>query len=227
MNVQVIKSHKITILRFIVQLLYFLTFFVAIISQNLMSLLILASAVLLGPIFCGWFCSFGFFQDVLRYFGQIFKKKPLEVDYKIHKYLRFSRYLILAGVAVAGGIFLFPDDIKHTLFKLLKGHISFNTAFWAFIVLGVLSLFAHRFYCRYLCPFGAKLGLLALFRLFTIKKDSSECISCKICSSKCPMHIEVDKINNLFNPNCVNCFRCIENCPKKCLKLGLRNYLKP
>jgi formate hydrogenlyase subunit 6/NADH:ubiquinone oxidoreductase subunit I len=28
-----------------------------------------------------------------------------------------------------------------------------------------------------------------------------------------------------MSPNCVACFRCIENCPKKALCLGMRDYV--
>lgn len=222
-----IKKYKISILRFFVQLIYLTLFILAVLSNNIIFILTIISAMLLGPIFCGWLCFFGFFQDVSRYIGSIFKKKSIDINYSVNNFLRFSRYIILIGTVVLGGIFLFPERVKHSFSVILKGHLHINSMLWALIILGILSLFTKRFFCRYLCAYGAKLGIISLFRPFTIKRTSEKCIHCKICDEQCLMHIEVSKTNNLASPNCINCFRCIESCPKGCLNIGLRNYLNP
>ena len=220
------KKNKISILRFIVRLTYLAIFLASILSRNFVFTFIMITAVVLGPIFCGWMCFVGFYQDCLRYIGWFIKKNPIEIDDAIHKYLKFSRYVILVGALTVGGLFLFPGKAWHNFSLLLKGHVIVDATLYFLIALGILSLFTKRFFCRYFCTFGAKLGLYSLLRLVTINRDSS-CISCKSCSRACPMHIQVDKINSLVNPNCINCLRCIETCPKKSLKIGFRNYLKP
>lgn len=226
MNISIIKKYKISILRFICQLLYLALFVASILSKNFVFIFITVTAILLGPIFCGWMCFVGLYQDILRYLGKFIKKDPIELNENIHKYLKFSRYVILVGALVVGGLFLFPGKVWHNFSQLIKGHVVVDITLYFLLALGVLSLFTNRFFCRYFCTFGAKLGLYSLLRPITINRDNS-CISCKLCNKECPMHIEVSKINSLVNPNCINCLKCLECCPKKSLKIGFRNYLKP
>lgn len=226
------KIKKISIIRFIVQLTYVGIFLAGILSHNLVILFITVSAILLGPIFCGWMCFMGFYQDLCRYIGLIIKKRPfgkepLELPEKVHNILKYSRYLLLLCVLTIGGLFLFPGKIRETTVAVLKGRVVFDMAFYGLIIFGIISLFTKRFFCRYCCVFGAKLGLYSLLRPITINRDSSTCINCKLCDKECLMHIQVDKINSLVNPNCINCLKCVECCPKGSLKFGLRNYLKP
>lgn len=226
MNIEPIKKYKISILRFISQLLYLALFIASILSKKALFIFITITAILLGPFFCGWMCFVGFYQDCLRYIGKFIKKDPLEIDEKFHKYLKYSRYFLLIGSLTIGGLFLFPGKAWYSFSQLIKGHVIIDITLYFLLALGILSLFTRRFFCRYFCTFGAKLGLYSLLRPITINRNSS-CIACKRCSHACPMHIQVDKINSLANPNCINCLKCLETCPNESLKVGIRNYLKP
>lgn len=220
------KRNRISILRFVTQLLYLVLFIASILSKNFVLMFITLTAIILGPIFCGWMCFLGLYQDSLRYLGQFIKKDPIELNEKFHNILKYSRYILLLGAITIGGLFLFPGKIWFNFSQLIKGHALVDATLYFLVALGILSLFTRRFFCRYCCTFGAKLGLYSLLRPLTINKDDS-CISCGLCSKECPMHIEVAKTNSLANPNCINCLKCVEICPKNSLKLGIRNYLKP
>lgn len=220
------KINKISILRFVAQLAYLAIFVTGIISRNYVMLFITVSAVLLGPIFCGWMCFVGLYQDCCRYLGKLIKKEPIEISEKIHSVLKYSRYIILFGSLTLGGIFLFPSHAWSSAAGVVKGHAVIDFAFYFMIFVGVLSLFTQRFFCRYFCTFGAKLGLYSLLRPITINRKDS-CISCKLCAVECPMHIDVAKVNSLANLNCINCLKCVEGCPNNSFKIGFRNYLKP
>lgn len=217
---------KLSLLRFTIQILYVGVFLAGIISHNYVMLFVTITAILFGPIFCGWMCFMGLYQDVCRYVGSLIKKDPIEIPDKVHSVLLYSRYLIFVGALTIGGFFLFPGEVRGTTVDILKGHSILNLTFYCFIFFGILSLFTKRFFCRYFCIFGAKLGLFSLLRPITINRKDS-CVSCKLCSKVCPMHINVDKGNSLVNPNCINCLKCVESCPNGSLKVGLRNYLKP
>lgn len=219
-------EHKISILRLIVQITYLIIFITGILSHNFIMLFITITAIFLGPIFCGWMCFVGLYQDICRYVGKFIKIKSIDFGEKAHSYLKYSRYLILIGSITIGSLFLFPGKIWKSMMWAVKGHITIDLAFYCLIFLGILSLFSQRFFCRYFCTFGAKLGLYSLLRPITINRKET-CISCNNCSKECPMHIKVSKINSLVNPNCINCLKCIEVCPNKSLKIGLRNYFKP
>lgn len=220
------KNNKISISRLFIQMLYLILFAYGLISHKYIMLFIMITAVLLGPIFCGWMCFVGFYQDICRYLGRLIKKEPFEISEKLHSILKYSRYLILLGTIMIGGAFLFPGKIWHKVSELVRGNFIIDLAFYCVILLGFVSLFTKRFFCRYFCAFGAKLGLFALLRLITINRKKT-CVSCGLCNNECLMKIEVEKINSLANPNCVNCLKCVECCPNNSLKIGLRNYLRP
>jgi len=220
------KNHKISIFRFITQVMFLGLFVFGLVSFKPLMLFLIISSIILGPFFCGWMCFVGFYQDICRYVGSIFKKAPVEPPDKLQNILKFSRYIILLGAITIGGIFLFPNKVWGSFAGYLKGHIEINFVFYFLILLGILSLFTRRFFCRYLCPIGAKLGLYSLLRPITINK-STRCISCGICKTICPMGINLERTNSLASPICIDCLQCTEACPKNCLKLGNRNYLKP
>lgn len=52
-----------------------------------------------------------------------------------------------------------------------------------FLVVGV---FVGRPYCRYLCPYGAILGLLSKVSKWHVKIPPDRCIQCRLCEESCP-----------------------------------------
>lgn len=221
-----LSRKRISEVRVLTQLAYLGIFIAGILSHNIVFWFITITAVLCGPLFCGWMCFLGSYQDALRNIGKFIKKEPIEPNEKVHNVLKYSRFILFACVIVFGGIFLFSGNVWHEFSMLIKGKGQVDAALYFLVALGVLSLFSRRIFCRYFCTFGAKLGLFSLLKPITINRDGS-CISCKKCSKECLMGIKVEKINSLVNPNCINCLKCVEVCPKNSLKIGVRNYLKP
>jgi polyferredoxin len=50
----------------------------------------------------------------------------------------------------------------------------------------VVGLFVGRPYCRYLCPYGAILGLLSKVSKWHVQIPPDECIQCRLCEEVCP-----------------------------------------
>ena len=50
----------------------------------------------------------------------------------------------------------------------------------------VIGLFVGRPYCRYLCPYGAILGVLSRFSKWHLRIPPAECIQCRLCEDVCP-----------------------------------------
>ncbi len=82
-----------------------------------------------------------------------------------------------------------------------------------------LNLLAPRFWCRYLCPLGALLGLLGRAPVFR-KVVGPGCTSCGRCVAQCKMAAVRPK-GFLSDPaECVQCFDCVAECPRRAI--GIR-----
>ena len=86
------------------------------------------------------------------------------------------------------------------------------------IVIGVLFLLSvvfRNFWCRYLCPYGALLGLASLLSPNKIKRNTDTCIDCALCAKACPSNIKVDKVKAVWSDECSTCMSCVDSCPVK------------
>ena len=83
------------------------------------------------------------------------------------------------------------------------------------IVLFLLSLFFRNFWCRFLCPYGALIGLASLFNFSRISRNEDSCISCQACTRVCPSRIKVSEKKAVLTPECTSCLQCVEACPVK------------
>lgn len=153
-------------------------------------------SILFGPVFRGWICPFGTFQEIIGKIGRkIFKKKYNHfIPEKFDKVLRYLRYVVLALVlyntAVTAKLVFQDIDPYYALFNMFTGEVAIT----AYIILGIVmiaSLFVERPFCKYMCPYGAVLGVSNLFRVFKIKRNQKTCVDCKACDSICPMNINV------------------------------------
>lgn len=176
-------------------------------------------SILFGPVFCGWVCPLGTLQQWVSALG---KKLGLygriRISEKVDPILRYLRYGVLLWVlyvtAVSGQLIFADYDPYYALFNFWSGEIALS-AIVILIVTLVLSLFMHRPWCKYLCPFGALLGLTNKIRIFGIKRNAQTCISCHKCTQACPMDIDVEHKTTVKSTQCISCYACTsqETCP--------------
>jgi polyferredoxin len=69
------------------------------------------------------------------------------------------------------------------------------------------------FWCRYLCPYGALLGLSSLFSPTRIQRNPVACIDCAKCAKACPAALQVDKVRSVKSVECTGCLECVAVCP--------------
>ncbi len=171
-------------------------------------LAIVLMSLVFGKSFCSWFCPVGFISELVGDFGQkIFKKKlklPKWLDYP----LRSLKYLLL-GFLFYAVFFLMSDialraflDSPYNLVADLKMYYFFADLSRAAIIilstLFVLSIFIRGFWCRYLCPYGALLGMFNFLSPNKIKRNPVSCIDCGLCAKACPSNIKVDKVKTVL-----------------------------
>jgi len=100
-------------------------------------------------------------------------------------------------------------DVRMLQFFLAPGPILLGFL----LVFLILALFVQNPWCRYLCPYGALLGLVSLTSLARITRDPTLCVRCNACSSRCPAWLPVMIKTTVRSPECFACYRCVQGCP--------------
>ena len=187
-------------------------------------LAILALGLFLKKAFCSWLCPVGTLSEVLwrlgaRLFGRNFEP-PRWLDYPLRslKYLVLLFFLWAAwkmdGPALQGFLYSPFNAAADLRMYLFFARIS-ATALAVVLVLAALSLAVKNVWCRYLCPYGALLGLLSLASPLRITRSKATCIDCKLCTKACPSRIQVHEATRVGSDECTGCYRCVEACPVK------------
>jgi len=173
--------------------------------------------------FCGWVCPVGTLSELVSKSGRWIAGRSLKMPVYIDYPLRSVKYLLMTFFLYVILIKMTPQSIWSFLntpywkvadIKLLKFFVEpSSTTLIVLFVLFLFSLFYKNFWCRYLCPYGALLGLLAVFGPSRIKRDKERCINCGLCSKNCPSSLPVDKKRLVHSPECTGCLTCVSYCP--------------
>ncbi len=191
----------------------------------------LLMSVLLKKAFCSWLCPVGTLSENLHKLGKrIFGRnlrlpKWADVPLRGLKYLLLSFFLVVIGGMSAEMLLGFMNtpygliaDVKMMNFFLHMG----LTAAIVVAVLVLLSMLVENFWCRYLCPYGALLGLTSLLSPLKIRRDADACIDCAKCARACPANLPVDKALQIRSAECSACMVCVAACPaENALQFGL------
>src|SRR5512143_310822 len=112
---------------------------------------------------------------------------------------------------------------------LKKTVLSFEQSFYDqgvfigmvfFLVIG-LNLIEKRFWCKYLCPLGALLGILSRFSL--LKRSVSEgCTSCGVCATACQGNAQPETKGQWRDTECLVCRNCDDICPHNAVSFGFK-----
>jgi len=82
-----------------------------------------------------------------------------------------------------------------------------------FVFLVVMALFHFRFWCRYLCPLGALLGVFSKTGRMHLKLDGERCNECKMCVAYCPGACDPHLAGRWKKEECYLCLTCRDLCP--------------
>lgn len=209
--------------RILVQLIFFGICLLGIVSSKQVSDWLLPTTLLVGVLFCGWICPLGTLQDWAYKLGRKLKLPLFRMPYKVQRYLQLSRY-ILYFLLTLGVTFTVLQGTRN-LSALMKGKEIALASLIVLIIFVLVGIFFNRPFCNYICTGGARRGLWSVIRIIGIRRDTSRCINCKLCSKSCPMNIDVANTDFVRHPNCIGCMSCLSVCPKNCI--SFRHSPKP
>ena len=185
---------------------------------------VLAVSLVLKRSFCSWICPVSTVTELLwkagdKVFGRNFRVwlwldwllRPIK--YLLLLFFVFSILLLMAPESVES--FILSDYNKVADVKMLDFFLNLSGLPLVFI-LGFLclSLFLRNPFCRFLCPYGALLGLLSRFSPVKVERAESACISCGNCNKACPSHLDVMHAKRVCSEECIGCLRCVSSCPR-------------
>jgi ferredoxin len=96
-----------------------------------------------------------------------------------------------------------------------------QAVFIGLLFLGVLglNLYERRFWCRYLCPLGALLGLVGA-RAVISRRVSEGCTECGECEPHCQGASRPDELEGFDIRECYACNNCDDSCPEGAVYFG-------
>ena len=109
-------------------------------------------------------------------------------------------------------------DVVYGWLKSISAGFAIKLILLAVVLIGAYSI--PWFWCRYLCPTGALMGIFSRFSLLGMSRNPLKCEKCPHCEKKCPMQIKIlDLPWEKFNDQeCILCMECVDACPHGAMK---------
>jgi polyferredoxin len=179
-------------------------------------------SLLLRRSFCSWICPVAVISECAWKGGfRLMRRNPrlpawLDGGLRSLKYLLMALFIYFIAIAMSSDAlsrFIQSDyhmiaDVRLMNFFL---HIS-PLALSIMVTLVAVSVVLRNPFCRYLCPYGALLGLVATLSPLRVSRNLERCVSCGVCSQVCPTYIDVMHKKSVASPECIACWRCISHC---------------
>ena len=179
----------------------------------------LAMAVVYRRSFCGMLCPLGTLQGIFGAAGRKLFRRRFAVPRAVDRVARYLKYAVLVFFALwtwqAAELVLRPYDPWVAWAHLTSADLltTYGIGLAVLVISLAGSLVYDRFFCKYLCPAGALLGLLSRVSFLNIRRDAGACIDCGRCDKACMMNIEVATADVVTSSECISCNECVNACP--------------
>ena len=191
-------------------------------AATMLFVIIVAVAFVARKSFCSWICPVGLLSESLarlgrKLFGRNFRPwKWIDIPLRGLKYLLlffFLQAILGMGAAALQGFINSPynrvADVKMGLFFVRLGPVGAGVM----LTLLVLSILVHGAWCRYLCPYGALLGLFSRFSPMRVERQADACVDCGLCDKVCMARLPVSTRPRITSVECTGCLDCVATCP--------------
>lgn len=185
-------------------------------------LTVVAVSLLLKRSFCSWICPVGTLSELFWKGGFRVLRRNVRPPRWLDLALRGVKYLLLlffiytifiAMPAGAVSSFIYSDYNKIADVRLLQFFLNLSGIPLAVIAaLLIVSLPVRNPFCRFLCPYGALLGLVSVLSPAKVTRNRDACVSCGVCNQVCPSYIRVMEKERVMSEECIGCWRCISHC---------------
>jgi len=198
---------------------------------------ILITALIVRRGICSWVCPVGTLSEYFWRAGRKITGRNFKIGGMADLLLRSIKYLLLffflkvilidmdrfAVSAFLMSPYWAVADAKLLDFWLKPGTLTIIVT----SLIALASLFIKNFWCRYLCPYGALLGIISLISPTRVVRLSDRCNECRACDRACPSNIEVSKKRRINSEECIACFECVASCPRDALEIRLIKKINP
>lgn len=185
-------------------------------------LTVIIVSLLMRRSFCSWICPVSAISECAWKAGFRVTRRSWRLPVKLDVALRSLKYALMGffiyfiAIAMTNEAqleFLHSDYHKIADVRLMNFFLHMSSIAFSVIFIIVLCSFVLRNpFCRYLCPYGALLGLVAILSPLRITRNSDRCVSCGACSQMCPTYIDVMNKSEVASPECIACWRCVSHC---------------
>ena len=194
-------------------------------------ILVFISALLLGRAFCGWFCWFGGYLELVEW--GIGNKLRIKIPRRMLLYLGVIPFVALVlkiySALLANWLQGFPSTFTFRLADVAPwgGQQTGISILIILILYGpvLFFVFGRRTWCRYLCPIGALLKVFGSGCVGKVQLVSDTCTGCGRCNRSCALQVDVmgelvahGEVRSL---NCIRCLKCTNECPEGAIAFSL------
>jgi ferredoxin-type protein NapH len=175
-------------------------------TQAFKVVLILASSLIVGRLFCGYICPLGAAQELVSKLV----KRQVHVDVKLSEKIRAAFFIVFVVIGIGAATIASFEP-----FSLVSSWVG-TFKLLVLIIVGFAAIFVYRPWCTLLCPFGFLMNLTSRFGLLKFKLNDN-CIDCGACMRKCPTG---QAAKGSAMAECYWCGRCMKACKKDAIGLS-------